>query len=223
MDRRRSIKTLLIGTAGAVSTGVLVEACDTGSKKPAADEKAAAEKPAAEGINRMKEETAYDKEVLSKTFFTPDEMATITVLGDIIIPRDEVSGSASDAGVPAFIEFIVKDMPEHQTPMRGGLRWLDLQCLRQYDKAFKDCTPGQQLTVVDEIARPEMAQGVSFFNLMRNLTASGFYTSQIGGKDIGYIGNVPNQWNGVPAEVLRQYNLSYTEKELRECYDPTKS
>ena len=228
MDRRRSIKTLLIGTAGAVSTGVLVEACDTGSKKPAADEKAAAEKPAAEGINRMKEETAYDKEVLSKTFFTPDEMATITVLGDIIIPRDEVSGSASDAGVPAFIEFIVKDMPEHQTPMRGGLRWLDLQCLRQYDKAFKDCTPGQQLTVVDEIAwpekaRPEMAQGVAFFNLMRNLTASGFYTSRIGVKDVGYIGNVPNQWNGVPAEVLRQYNLSYTEKELRECYDPTKS
>jgi gluconate 2-dehydrogenase subunit 3-like protein len=232
MDRRKSIKTLLIGTAGAVSTGVLVEACDSGSKKPAAEGKAeaggkAAEQPPAETINRMKEETDNDKAVLSKTFFSPGEMATITVLGDIIIPRDEISGSASDAGVPAFMEFIVNDMPQHQTPMRGGLRWLDLQCLRQYDKAFKDCTPAQQLAVVDEIAwpekaKPEMAQGVAFFNLMRNLTASGFYTSRIGGKDIGYMGNVPNQYNGVPADVLRQYNLSYTEKELKECYDPTK-
>ena len=66
-------------------------------------------------------------------------MATITILGDIIIPKDEVSGSASDAKVPDFIEFIVKDMPEHQTPMRGGLRWLDMQCLNRYEKAFKDC------------------------------------------------------------------------------------
>ena len=71
-------------------------------------------------------------------FFTQDEMATITLLGDIIIPKDEVSGSASDAKVPAFIEFIVKDMPDHQTPMRGGLRWLDVQCLNRYGKSFKD-------------------------------------------------------------------------------------
>lgn len=228
MDRRRSIKTLLIGTAGAVSTGMLTEACNTGAKKPAAEDKAAGENPPAGGINRMKEETEYEKEVLSKTFFTADEMATITVLGDIILPRDEVSGSASDAGVPAFIEFIVKDMPEHQTPMRGGLRWLDLHCLRQYDKAFRQCTPAQQLEIVDEIAwpekaKPELAQGVAFFNLMRNLTASGFYTSQIGVKDVGYIGNTVNQWNGVPPEVLKQYNLVYTEKELRECYDPGKA
>ena len=228
MDRRKSIKTLLIGTAGAVSTGVLVEACETGSKKPATDAKAAAEQPPADAINRMPEESEHDKEVLAKKFFTPDEMATITVLGDIIIPRDEISGSASEAGVPAFIEFIVNDMPEHQTPMRGGLRWLDLQCLRNYEKSFIHCAPAQQLAVVEEIAwpekaKPEMAQGVAFFNLMRNLTASGFYTSQMGVKDIGYMGNVPNQYNGVPADVLRQYNLSYTEKELKECYDPTKS
>ena len=76
--------------------------------------------------------------------------------------------------------------------------------------------------MVDEIAwpekaKPEMKQGVSFFNLMRNLTATGFYTSQIGVKDIGYIGNTPTQWNGVPDDVLKQYGLSYTEKELKEC------
>ena len=78
------------------------------------------------------------------------------------------------------------------------------------------------MQMVDEIAwpkkaKPEMAQGVAFFNLMRNLTATGFYTSEIGGKDVGYMGNVPNQWNGVPADVLKQYGIAYTEKELKEC------
>ena len=149
-------------------------------------------------------------------------MATITLLGDIIIPKDDVSGSASDAKVPDFIEFIVKDMPEHQVPMRGGLRWLDMQCLKRYNNPFSDCNKQQQMEMVDAIAwpkkaTPEMKPGVAFFNLMRNLTATGFYTSEIGGKDVGYMGNVPNQWNGVPDDVLKQYNLAYTDKELKEC------
>jgi gluconate 2-dehydrogenase gamma chain len=227
MDRRKSIKALLVGT---VSAGVLVEACNPdGRKAPEQGPQASTESAApVSGINRMKEEAEWEKEVRSKTFFTADEMATITILGDIIIPKDDISGSASDAGVPTFIEFIVKDMPEHQIPMRGGLRWLDIQSLKKYDKGFKDCTPAQQMELVDAIAwpdkaKPEMAQGVAFFNLMRNLTASGFYTSEIGVKDIGYMGNVPNQWNGAPADVLQRYDLSYSEKELKECYDPARS
>jgi hypothetical protein len=139
-------------------------------------------------------------------------MATITVLGDIIIPKDDRSGSASDAGVPAFIEFIVKDMPDHQLPMRGGLRWLDMQCLSRYNKAFKDCPASQQIEMVDAIAypdkaAPEMQQGVAFFNRMRNLVASGFFSSKMGIEDIGYVGNQPNQWQGVPPEIIRQYGL----------------
>ena len=51
---------------------------------------------------------------------------------------------------------------------------------------------------------------------MRNLTLTGFYTSEMGIKDLGYVGNRPNQWNGVPDDVLKQYNLSYSEKELKE-------
>src|SRR5215475_7114139 len=125
MDRRKSIKALIVGT---VSTGVIVEACNTEEKK-APEQKASAEKGPASTINRMKEETEHEKDVVAKTFFTPDEMATITILGDIIIPKDDISGSASDAGVPAFIEYIVKEKPEHQTPMRGGLRWLDVLSL----------------------------------------------------------------------------------------------
>jgi gluconate 2-dehydrogenase gamma chain len=139
-------------------------------------------------------------------------MATITILADIILPKDEKSGSASELGVPAFIEFIVKDEPEHQLPMRGGLRWLDVYCLNHYDKAFSGLTPAQRIEVVEEIAypykvKPGMEQGVAFFNKMRDLTAIGFFTSKEGIKDLGYVGNAPGKWEGVPAEVLKQYGL----------------
>jgi gluconate 2-dehydrogenase gamma chain len=214
MDRRKSIKALMIGTVGA---GVLVEACTSADKKNIA---ASAD---ASLDDRMQEEKAYlVKMEKEPKFFNEHEMATITVLGDIIMPKDEVSGNASDAKVPEFIEFIVKDMPSHQTPLRGGLRWLDLHCYKLYEKAFVNLSAAQQITVVDSIAYPEkaakeLAQGVSFFNLMRDLVTTGFYTTEIGIKDLGYVGNAPNQWNGVPDEVLKQYKLAYTEKELKEC------
>jgi hypothetical protein len=84
------------------------------------------------------------------------------------------------------------------------------------------CTHEQQIGIVDEIAypkkaKPEVAQGVSFFNKMRDLVTTGYYTSEIGVKDLGYMGNQPNQWNGVPDDVLKQHGLAYTEKELKEC------
>ncbi len=219
MDRRKSIKTLVIG---GISIGAIAEACKLHENSPVLPAEKDKESIVA-GLNRMKEELAYEKMLIAEpAFFTAEEMTTITILGDIIIPRDAISGSASDAKVPEFIEFIVKDMPEHQTPMRGGLRWLDLQCLKRYEKAFKDCDSKQQMEMIDEIAwpkkaKPEMMQGVAFFNLIRNLTATGFYTTEIGVKDVGYIGNVPNQWDGVPEDVLKQYNLAYSEKELKEC------
>ena len=221
MDRRKSIKALIMGT---VSASVLAEACNNADTKIEMKPDVAAN--ANEGLNydRTPEELADYKKLMADKFFTNDELATITVLADIIMPKDEVSGNASEAGVPAFIEFIVKDMPHHQTPMRGGLRWLDLQCMKRYEKGFKDCSPQQQIEMVDLIAYPEKAkgkpaltQGVSFFNKMRDLTVTGFYTTKMGFKDLGYMGNTPNQWNGVPADVLKQYNLAYTEKELKEC------
>lgn len=215
MDRRKSLKAIALGT---VSTGLLLDACKLSDKKEVVKNAGTTDT----GINRMKEEAAHEKELNSTTFFTPHEMATITILADIIIPKDDVSGSASDAKVPDFIEFIVKDMPDHQLPMQGGLRWLDMQCLTRYKNSFAECNKQQQLEIVDAIAypkkaKPEMKPGVAFFSLMRNLTASGFYTSEIGVKDVGYMGNVPNQWNGVPDDVLKQYNLAYTDKELKEC------
>ncbi len=97
-----------------------------------------------------------------------------------------------------------------------------MQCLKIYERPFGECSSAQQLEMVDRIAyplkaKPELKQGVNFFNLVRNLTITGFYTSEIGVKDVGYMGNSPNQWNGVPDDVLKQYKLAYTEKELKEC------
>jgi hypothetical protein len=227
MDRRKSLKLL---AAGALATGAVVTGCKPGEQK----EKEVQPEFA---LDRNADELKYEKELLAQgRFFSDHEIATITVLADIIIPRDDVSGSASEAKVPEFIDFIVRDMPSHQLPMRGGLRWLDMQCLKRYERSFKDCEYTQKIEMVEEIAypiveweddqgnkfkkgkvNPGMEPGVAFFSLMRNLTATGFYTSQIGVTDIGYVGNQANQWNGVPADVLEKYGVGYTEKEMKEC------
>jgi hypothetical protein len=214
MKRRDSLKAIALT---ALSTGVLLQSCES-EKKPETTSQPAT----ANGPDRQEFEKVRDARLYAEKFFTEHELATVAVLSDIIIPKDDVSGSATEAGVPGFIEFIVKDIPRHQLPMRGGLKWLDTQSLKRTNKSFKDCSPQEQLSLVDEIAypslaKPDMQQGVSFFNLMRDLTVIGFYTSEMGIKDIGYMGNKPNQWDGVPQEVLDQYGLKYDERTLKEC------
>jgi hypothetical protein len=214
MDRRKSLK--LIAT-GAIASPLVLDSC----KNPTdSNEKSS---NSAFNLDRSPDELLLEKKILEQgNFFTPHEMATLTVLVDIIIPADEISESASKAGVPAFLDFIVRDMPSHQIPMRGGLRWLDMHCMKLFNQPFVGCSSTEQLLIIDQIAYPEKAaksvqQGVSFFTLLRNLTATGFYTSQVGVKDLGYAGNQPNQWNGVPAEILNSYGLAYSEKDQKEC------
>lgn len=230
MDRRKSIKTLALGT---LSANVLLEACSPKTKQSGTGASTAkAENGQATwagkfenwetGSGRLPAEEKRDMQLMQDKFFTDQEMKTMGVLADIIIPADEHSGSATDAGVPDFIEFIVKDMPEHQTPMRGGLRWLDVEMLKRYGKGFADCSQQQQIEMVDQIAypakaKPEVHLGANFFSLMRNLTASGYYSSKIGIQDMGYAGNTPNVWDGVPDDVLKQYGVSYDQKTLDEC------
>jgi gluconate 2-dehydrogenase gamma chain len=206
MNRRDSLRLLGIGT---LSAGAVLEGC-----QPKADSANKAEEgaPALDETGRQEFEIARDKDVAKQKYFDAHEMTTITLIADLIIPKDEHSGSASDAGVPAFIEFIVKDEPVHQLPMRGGLRWLDIQCLNRNGKDFAGCTPEQRIAMLQEIAypmkaKPEMQQGVAFFNKIRDLTAIGFFTSKMGIEDLGYKGNSPGKWEGVPAEVLKQYGL----------------
>ncbi|MHB1177673.1 MAG: gluconate 2-dehydrogenase subunit 3 family protein [Daejeonella sp.] len=213
MNRRDSLKALAVGT---VSVGTLLTSCD---KK--ADSKAVSSTEV--GVyGRTEEEKLNDAKLMAEKFFTPAELATITVLGDIIIPRDSHSGSASDAKVPDFIEFMVKDKPELQVPLRGGLKWLDIKSYKLFKKSFSDSAKEQQIQLVDLIAYPEKAlpenaQGVSFFNTMRGLTATGFFTSKIGIEDMAYKGNQPNAWDGVPDDVLKQYGLEYDAKTLEQC------
>jgi gluconate 2-dehydrogenase gamma chain len=213
MDRRKYLKTLAVGTVGTISAASLIDSC-----KP---EEKAKEVAAAPTIDRTPAELEHFKKLTADKFFDEHEMKTISVLVDIIIPKDEKSGSATDAGVPDFIEFIAKDMPKHQTPLRGGLKWLDIHCMKRFNNAFVDCNSSQQIEMIDEIAfpenaKPEMKQGVAFFNLMRDLTATGFFTSKIGIEDLGYAGNKPNQWDGVPQEVLDQYGVKYDARTLAE-------
>lgn len=164
-------------------------------------------------------------------FFSDHEWQTLHLLVDYIIPADERSGSATDAGVPEFVDFIMTDPEEadrtlewRQTAMRGGLAWIDAECHRRFRKKFLDCDGDEQVALLDEIAfvdGGEMelnadprdlrivtpAHGRAFFNSLRDLTASGFWSSQMGVEDLQYQGNVPTEWNGPPPEVLRKLGL----------------
>ena len=145
-------------------------------------------------------------------FFTPTEYATIVALSDLIIPGDAKSPGALLGGAPSFIDYIVSQQPERQTAMRGGLVWLDTECRRRFDKDFRGCADKERGAVLDDIAwpakaRPEFSHGVRFFTTMRDLVATGFFSSRAGVAYLGYLGNRPAQWDGPPAEVLAKLGL----------------
>jgi hypothetical protein len=148
-------------------------------------------------------------------FFTANEFKLVRALADIIIPKDERSGSAGDAGVPEFMDFMMIDQPTRQVAMRGGLAWLDVECQQRFDKAFLACTDAERTAVLDDIAwpskaKPEFAHGVAFFNSFRDLTASGFWTTRMGIDDLQYMGNRSvARWNGCPPEALKKLGVSY--------------
>jgi gluconate 2-dehydrogenase gamma chain len=208
MKRRDSLKAITLSSLGFAGLNPQIAASEAATPPDV--------KPIKIPGGRQKFEAERDAKLSSEKFFTPHELQTVTVLGDIILPADARSGSASQAGVPAFIEFMMKDQPRWQTPMRGGIRWLDNHCVKRYGKQFVLCPKAQQIEMVDAIAypeqaKPEVSQGVAFFNMLRGFVATGFFTSQMGIKDLGYMGNTPNSWEGVPADVLKQYGLSYEE------------
>ena len=150
-------------------------------------------------------------------FFTEHELNTVNVLVDLIIPADDRSGSATEAGVPAFMDFMMMDRPYMQLPMRGGLAWIDAECRKRFASAFIDCSSSQQTELLDaiafpEIASPDVSSGVAFFNSFRDLTASGFWSSKMGVEDLQYIGNeVVHEWNGCPEDILEKLGLNESE------------
>lgn len=213
MNRRDTIKSLLLGS---VATGLAIHGCAPASKEQASE---IADLPF---YGRTPEEIEHDKAVLSSKFLNEHELSTIAVLCDIILPANDTYGSATDAKVDTFIEFIVKDLPAHQTPLRGGLMWLDNFSNKLYNNEFVSCNQDQQLAICDQIAyplevKPELKQGAEFFTRMRNLTLTGYYTTKMGIEDLGYQGNRPNVWDGVPEEVLKEHQLSYEPEWLAKC------
>jgi gluconate 2-dehydrogenase gamma chain len=146
-------------------------------------------------------------------FFTAHEYSTVTILADLIVPRDERSGSASDAGVPQFMDFMMIDQPRRQVAMRGGLALIDRLTRQRAGKRFTDATDAQRRRVLDEIAYtsnpdPSLAHAVAFFSSFRDLTASGFWSSRMGVADLSYEGNTfVAEWNGCPDEALRKLGV----------------
>lgn len=221
MNRRDTLKSLLLAP---LSSGVIVS-----TVSPAAN--AAAEAnwtplPKTYSYGRTAKEKEYDAELFADTYFREHELLTIAVLCDIILPSDHPNGGALDAGLPDFVEFMVKDRNRYKLPIRGGIAWLDTRALELYEANFVNIDEAQRLEICDSIAFPdneeaELQPGISFFSLMRNLTLTGYYTTQLGFSDLGYVGNTPNVWDGVPDSVLAKHGKSYDKDWLEKCVDQT--
>jgi len=224
MDRRKSIKSMILG---GVAGGLVLHGC-----KPEAESTAeASDALAGHSYNygRTQEEKEQIAALEAEQFFREHEMETLGVLCALILPANEKFGSATDAGAPDFIEFMAKDIPEFQTTLRGGLMWLDHTSNTQYGMEFKAAEEAQQKEVLDAIAFYEPTIPISeqpleiqFFSLVRNLSLCGYYTSKMGIEDLGYKGNTPNVWDGVPQEVLEQHGVAYDEEWLAKCVDQSK-
>ena len=196
MDRRSVLKTLAAAPVAAAMTWTERDV-ETASQ-------------AAQTARTTAQRTAKP---YAPKWFTAHEWSTVGVLVNLIIPKDDRSGGATDAGVPEFMDFMMVDQPTRQNAMRGGLAWLDHECQRRHDKTFFALTDAERRAVLDDIAwprrvRPEFQAGVTFFNSFRDLTASGFFTSKIGMADLQFMGNafVPD-WNGCPPEVLKKLGV----------------
>lgn len=152
-----------------------------------------------------------------KLKLTAGELATLSALCDMIIPADAKSLSASAVGVPAYInEYVSAPTERHQRTLvqvRGGLVWLNVESEKRFGKRFNALTNAQRTQICDDIcftpkARPEFKAAAQFFDRVRDITAEGFYTTDAGMKDIGYVGNVAlPKFDGPPPNVLKHLGL----------------
>jgi hypothetical protein len=178
ISRRDILRTLAMGAAGSVLQVIPAEA--------------------AEYVHQMvrKEKAAAPAGKYTPKFFPAPQYATLIALCDTIIPKDEKSGGAVEAGAPEFIDLLTSENEKYQLRLGGGLFWLDSFCTDRYGKVFLECTPEQRTIVLGLIAYREnakqehaLSQGVAFFAFLRRLTCDGFYTSKIGIADLQYMGN----------------------------------
>ncbi|HET7099560.1 MAG TPA: gluconate 2-dehydrogenase subunit 3 family protein [Terriglobia bacterium] len=153
--------------------------------------------------------------------FNDHEWETVKVLSDLIIPADERSSGATQAGVPEFIDdWLDFKGGRLKAEILGGLTWLDLECNREFGHDFIGCTADQKKKILDRIAYPAKAMPedlnyVAFFNHLRDLVVGGFFSSEAGVKDLPYLGNkVVAEWNGCPPNVLAQIEENLKAKKV---------
>ena len=143
-----------------------------------------------------KEKAASPTGKYTPKYFSPHQYETLRTLCDTIIPKDETSGGAVEAGAPEFIDLLCSENEKFQLHIGGGLNWLDNTCVDRYEHTFSESTPAQKKEILDLIAYrknakndPSLTQGIAFFARLRQMTCDAFYTSKIGIEDLQYIGN----------------------------------
>jgi gluconate 2-dehydrogenase gamma chain len=153
---------------------------------------------AAEEAHRMvnAEKAASSPGAYMPKFFSPRQYETLRALCQAIIPPDPESGGAIEAGAPEFIDLLTSENQELQLQLGGGIMWLDSTCWERYQQTYLECTAEQQKEILDLIAfrknadeHPRLRPGVEFFSTLRKFTADGFFTTNIGMKYLGYVGN----------------------------------
>ncbi len=164
---------------------------------------------AAEHVHRLlaQEKASKPGAKYKPKFFPTHQYETLVVLCGMIIPSDEHSGGAVEAGAPEFIDLLTSENKEYQLLLGGGLMWLDGVCVDRHGRNFLDCASHCRTELLDQIAYrknaltdPGVSQGVEFFAFLRRLTTDAFYTSAIGIKDLQYIGNTAlKDFPGCPA------------------------
>lgn len=222
MDRRKSLQTMILGGA-AVSSGVAFNACKTETIDEAVAESSA------KYFGRTPEELERIEKLNAEQLFNEHELETIGVLSTVILPPKEPHGGPIEAEVPELVEFMGKDIPTMAPTLLGGLMWLDHKCNTEYGVEFKAASLEQQKQICDEICwhdtkipLDKQALEIQFFYMMRGLTLTGYYTSKVGIADIGYKGNQPNVWDGVPQEVLDKHGVAYDPEWIAKCVDQSK-
>ena len=142
------------------------------------------------------EKAAAPAKAYAPKFFSTHEYKTLRTLCQTIIPPDADSGGAIEAGAPEFIDLLTSENKDYQRILGGGMLWVDGVCSDRYDKLYLDCSHEQQKEILDQISyrrnavsNPVLSQGIEFFSFLRNITADGFFTSEIGIKYLGYIGS----------------------------------
>jgi gluconate 2-dehydrogenase gamma chain len=169
----------------------------------------------AEAASRAAAEALAAGPPYTPKFFTPQEWRTVRLLAELVIPRDERSGSATDAGAPEFMDYILSEYPDQQLEMRGGLAWLDAESERRFGTRFVESGGPERTALLNDVAwpdkaRPEMKPGAAFFSRFRDLTAAGFWSSPMGIADLQYRGNTGMaEWTGCPSDALHKLGVSY--------------